>query len=190
MICSGKQVEIESFEFTTKSGLISKCLYINQLLTEAGLSETNLDSDPMFTQTGKVILLFLSSKDAEEFTMRHSGKFNVSFTGESAKNRKNVSFHPDRDNNNTTGSYLAGGDHQSSDEDEFKKSILRKNNASGNDNQYTVNNKNTDLILSANTNKKNKVEGYEILVTLFFNHSSINSPDNSYLIYKFLVYRP
>jgi hypothetical protein len=60
MICSGKQVEIESFELTTRSGLIAKCLYINQLLADANLNESSLDSDPLFTQSGKVILLFIS----------------------------------------------------------------------------------------------------------------------------------
>lgn len=62
MICSGRQVEIESFELSSKSGLISKCIYLNQLLSEANLSETNLDSDPMFAQNGKTILMFTNKK--------------------------------------------------------------------------------------------------------------------------------
>ncbi len=64
MICRGKTVELESFELSGKSGLISKCLYLNELLTEANLSETNLECDPIFgaTDTGKCSLLFLSVK--------------------------------------------------------------------------------------------------------------------------------
>ena len=170
MICSGKQVEIESFELTTKGGLISKCLYVNQLLAEAGMAESSLDSDPMFTQSGKVVLLFLSSKDAEAFGNKHSAKFNVSFSGDrqqlhqnNSNLKKNVSFNENNSNNN----YLPAH-HQSSDEDELNmKPILKRNNSNGGSANYAVNNSktNTDILLSANTNKKNKVEGYEVLVS-------------------------
>jgi hypothetical protein len=175
MICSGKQVEIESFELTTKGGLISKCLYVNQLLTEAGLNESHLDSDPMFTQSGKVILLFVSSKDTEEFAARHGAKFNVSFNEPQQQSKqqpqqqqkKNVSFN--EHNNYSSGSGQQQQQHNSSDEDDFKKPILKRNSNSGlpTENTYAVNNSktNTDLVLSANTNKAKKVEGYEILVS-------------------------
>jgi hypothetical protein len=168
MICSGKQIEIESFELTTKGGLISKCLYINQLLTEAGLTESHLDSDPMFTQSGKVILLFTSSKDAEEFAGKHSAKFNIVFNynKQQQQQKKNVSF-------NEHNNFSSNGQQQqqhSSDEDDFKKPILKRNNSNSglaSENTYAVNNSktNTDLVLSANTNKAKKVEGYEILVS-------------------------
>jgi hypothetical protein len=166
MICSGKQVEIESFELTTKSGLISKCMYINQLLVEAGLSDAHLDSDPMFTQSGKIILLFTSSKDAEEFGSKHSARFNVSFVNEAARQqqqqqKKNVSFNENQQHQQQQ--------QQSSDEDDFKKPILKRNSNSGlaPESTYIVNNSktNTDLVLSANTDKAKKVEGYEILVS-------------------------
>ena len=62
MICRGKVVEIECSDLAAKPGLISKCLYINDLLTKAGLSEHNLDSDPTFTHHGKAILIFTNYK--------------------------------------------------------------------------------------------------------------------------------
>lgn len=64
MICRGKTIELESFELSGKTGLISKCLYLNELLTEANLSEINLETDPLFgaSDTGKCSLLFLSTK--------------------------------------------------------------------------------------------------------------------------------
>lgn len=62
MICSGRQVEIESFELSAKSGLISKCIYLNQLLKDANMNEGNLDSDPLFIQNGKTILIFNTKK--------------------------------------------------------------------------------------------------------------------------------
>lgn len=62
MICSGKQVELESYELSSKSGLISKCIYVNELLLDAKMSESNLESDPVFTQNGKTVLLFSSTK--------------------------------------------------------------------------------------------------------------------------------
>jgi len=62
MICSGKQVEIEGFDLQSKSTLISKCIYIQKLLADANLSETNLDTDPIFTKSGKAVLLFISQK--------------------------------------------------------------------------------------------------------------------------------
>lgn len=69
MICRGKTIELESFELSGKSGLISRCLYLNDLLTEANLSETNLESDPIFGagDTGKCSLLFISSKGELSF---------------------------------------------------------------------------------------------------------------------------
>lgn len=62
MICSGKQIEIEGFDLLSKGGLISRCIYINGLLTEAKMDETHLDSDPLFTHSGKAILLFTDKK--------------------------------------------------------------------------------------------------------------------------------
>jgi hypothetical protein len=64
MICRGKTIELESFELSGKSGLISKCLYLNELLTEANMSEINLESDPVFGagDSGKCNLYFLSAK--------------------------------------------------------------------------------------------------------------------------------
>ena len=58
MICSGKQIEIEGFDLLSKGGLISRCIYINELLVDAQMDESHLDSDPLFTQNGKTILLF------------------------------------------------------------------------------------------------------------------------------------
>ncbi len=62
MICRGKQVEIESYELTSRSGLISKCLYLNDLLNEAGMNESFFVTDPIFMPNGKVTLLFASIK--------------------------------------------------------------------------------------------------------------------------------
>ena len=62
MICSGRQVEIESFDLQLKSGLISKCIYLNELLAKANLNESCLDNDPVFTANGKAVLLFLNKK--------------------------------------------------------------------------------------------------------------------------------
>ena len=62
MICSGRQVEVESFELSSKSGLISKCMYLNGLLAEAKMNESLLDSDPVFTKNGKGILVFVNKK--------------------------------------------------------------------------------------------------------------------------------
>ena len=62
MICSGKQIEIEGFDLLSKGGLISRCMYINELLADAKMNETNLDSDPLFTHSGRAILLFTDRK--------------------------------------------------------------------------------------------------------------------------------
>lgn len=62
MICSGRQVEVESFELSTKSGLLSKCMYLNSLLSEAKMNESLLDCDPVFTKNGKGILVFINKK--------------------------------------------------------------------------------------------------------------------------------
>ena len=62
MICSGKQIEIEGFDLLSRGGLISRCIYINDILVEAKMNETNLDSDPLFTQNGRAILLFTDKK--------------------------------------------------------------------------------------------------------------------------------
>ena len=62
MICSGRQVELDSFDLQLKSGLISKCLYINDLLQKASLNESCLDNDPVFAANGKATLVFLNKK--------------------------------------------------------------------------------------------------------------------------------
>ena len=68
MICSGRQVELESFELSCKGGLISKCLYIHELLKEASMNETYFDSDPVFSQNGKCLLLFINTKGKNKFS--------------------------------------------------------------------------------------------------------------------------
>lgn len=62
MICKGKQVEIQNYQLSKQTGLISKCVYLNQLLNEANMSEDYLESDPIFTRNGKTILNFNSLK--------------------------------------------------------------------------------------------------------------------------------
>ena len=62
MICRGKQVELESFELSSRGGLISKCLYLNDLLNEASMNESYFESDPIFLQNGKATLMFGSAK--------------------------------------------------------------------------------------------------------------------------------
>jgi hypothetical protein len=62
MICRGKIVEIESSELSSRSGLISRCIYINELLKDAKMNETNLDSDPTFNQNGKAVLMFFNKE--------------------------------------------------------------------------------------------------------------------------------
>ena len=62
MICRGKQIELESFELSSRGGLISKCLYLNDLLNEACMNESYFESDPVFFPNGKAHLLFGSAK--------------------------------------------------------------------------------------------------------------------------------
>jgi hypothetical protein len=71
MICNGKQIEIEGFDLQSRSGLISRCIYLNELLTEANMNESNLDSDPLFTQNGKAILLFTDKKGRHCYFLAH-----------------------------------------------------------------------------------------------------------------------
>ena len=62
MICRGKQIELESFELSSRGGLISKCLYLNDLLNEACMNESYFETDPIFMPNGKATLLFGSVK--------------------------------------------------------------------------------------------------------------------------------
>lgn len=62
MICRGKQIELESFELSSRGGLISKCLYLNDLLNEACMNESYFETDPVFFPNGKAHLLFGSAK--------------------------------------------------------------------------------------------------------------------------------
>jgi hypothetical protein len=59
MICRGKLIEIQSSELSSKYGLIAKCMFINNLLKVANLSEKCLCSDPAFLQNeSKAIIKF------------------------------------------------------------------------------------------------------------------------------------
>lgn len=192
MICRGKTIELESFELSGKSGLISKCLYLNDLLVEANMSETNLESDPVFGagDQGKCTLFFLSVKDSEAFANRHSDKFTVVFTNDVEKTRvsaaitnanakKNVSFNENEETNESNES-------NSTSTSNTKKSILKSSNQlsqskscdsisskatiglGGNHLNSSNSNDNladpTNVLVSAK--QKNKAEGYEILVNL------------------------
>lgn len=191
MICRGKTIELESFELSGKTGLISKCLYLNDLLADANLSELNLESDPVFGagDQGKCTLLFLSVKDSEAFANRHSDKFTVVFTNDVEKTRvnaaqalqssskKNVSFNEneenDSDNSNNTNtnssnkkSILKSSSNQlsqskSCDSISSKATIGLGNNLRGSNENLADP---ANVLVSAK--QKNKAEGYEILVSL------------------------
>lgn len=132
--------------------------------------------------------MFNNFKDSEEFATRHSQKFNVQFihrqSFDSKMNKKNVSFI--ENSNAANDSY---GDYM--DNDSKNKSILKNNqrssvspspltspfslspksNESSNSNSDIAvgNQKNdTSLLVSTNSAKNKKTEGYEILVILSF----------------------
>lgn len=171
MICRGKQIELESFELSSRGGLISKCLYLNDLLNEASMNESYFETDPIFMPNGKATLLFGSVKDSEEFATRHSQKFNVQFMNRQsqtdAKNKKNVSF----ENNSNDSNDL--------DSDQKNKSILKNNSLRGSspsppssslspnvgfgENQPSNEKSDASILVSANSAKNKKTEGYEIL---------------------------
>ncbi|CAF0709635.1 unnamed protein product [Brachionus calyciflorus] len=154
MICSGRQVEVESFELSTKSGLISKCMYLNSLLTQAKMNESILDSDPVFTKNGKGILVFIDKKDAEDFTRFHSRKFSVTYNNSVDQERlrnqqkKNVTF----GENDSKPLYKSSTNQLSS-----------TSTSSINDLSNNQINHNDILISTNNSSKKNKTDGYEIL---------------------------
>lgn len=160
MICRGKQIELESFELSSRGGLISKCMYLNDLLNEAAMNESYFETDPIFFPNGKATLIFGSAKDSEEFATKHSQKFNVQFMNRQSQpvdvnksSKKNVSF----ENN----------------EEELKnRSILKSNSEqpsslspkSADPNQVNPNeNSDASILVSANSAKNKKTEGYEIL---------------------------
>lgn len=173
MICRGKHIELESFELSSKSGLISKCLYLNDLLNEACMNETYFETDPIFMPNGKATLLFGSVKDSEEFALRHSNKFNVQFTHrqtppldtKNLMNKKNVSFIENNSVNDT----------DFMENDLKNKSILKNNSSSRSSpspssNSSSLSPKSADadksdanILVSANSAKNKKTEGYEIL---------------------------
>jgi hypothetical protein len=174
MICSGKQVEIEGFDLQSKSTLISKCIYIQKLLADANLSETNLDTDPIFTKSGKAVLLFISQKDAEGFARKHSGRFSVSNVASNERGlesptrtrsptKKNVHF---IENDDVTVNVITSSD-SADDVHEFnKKSRIQHSKSSDSILSRNKLNNDNDNVVAV---KKNKPEGgYEILVCFFF----------------------
>jgi hypothetical protein len=162
MICSGRQVELDSVELQTKTGLISKCLYINDLLNRADLSESSLDADPSFPSSGKVILSFLKLNDAQHFSFVHGDHFNASNNGTSSEPkqlRKNVSFSSD----NGCAINVSSPSEEDLAEDIKNKSILK----SGNNNLITGRTKvgfNVGRDSGHQEKSQNKPEAYEILV--------------------------
>lgn len=164
MICRGKQIELESFELSSRSGLISKCLYLNDLLNEAAMNETYFETDPIFMPNGKATLLFGSIKDSEEFATRHSQKFNVQFM-----NRQSTPTDVNKSNNNNNKKNVS---FESGEEDLKNKSILKTSSEepsslspkSTDSSQVNPNEKSdASILVSANSAKNKKTEGYEIL---------------------------
>lgn len=159
MICRGKQIELESFELSSRGGLISKCLYLNDLLNEACMNESYFETDPVFFPNGKAHLLFGSAKDSEEFATRHSEKFNVQFidrkqTVDAAKQQQNISA------NKKNVSFIEANE----DEDAKNKSILKQDSkGSLAKSADRTENPDASVVVSANAPKTKKTEGYEIL---------------------------
>jgi len=172
MICSGKQVEIEGFDLQSKPTLISKCVYINKLLADANLSETNLDSDPIFTKSGKAVLLFVSQKDAENFARKHSGRFSITNVASNERalespsrtrspTKKNVHF---IENNDVSVNVITSSD-STDDLNDYNHKPRSFQHSKSSDSilaRNKLNNDNDNVVAV----KKNKQEGgYEILVS-------------------------
>jgi hypothetical protein len=67
IICKENIIEIETSQLASRgSGLISRCIYINELLKAANLNDKNLKSDPTFDDNGKAVLIF-SNKEGTLF---------------------------------------------------------------------------------------------------------------------------
>ena len=135
------------------------------------------------------IIFFESFKDAEDFGQRHSDKFNVTFQNQSSSDserfgraqKKSVSFENDFNesdapnktksilkSNNATNASTAASNNRSSSQFSVRTEPIHTtlgNSASFSD---LRNEENNDVLVSTNATKKNKAEGYEILVNIWF----------------------
>lgn len=167
MICKGRLIEIEGSELSDKRGLISKCLFINKLLSAANLSETNLSSDPQFVES-KAVIKFNNDQEAEEFINSHNSKYRIVLKNskneiEGNANVKSVSF--DLDSSAKSNRALPIEDQKAGDPISSKAVIgINLSKDSGNDSLVnTTTSEIADLNDATFSNSTKPVEGYETL---------------------------